>query len=228
MPKEQWTQNLLLQQIMSQWLWKNMVSRAPLYSSKAYKQTLKHKRQCWNYKFDWIKKWRQCLPTVFQYGGEEINFDFSLVLPVLKTEMEHERAERAQTFFPPHLKILDHFCHSSEAWKLCASHGLFCRSFPSSLQLMETEKELRSYWGHCVSSGDWNHGEQGAGTIMGPATSVKTALESCIAHWGKRWNDCLGEETSCLCLPEISSFLTLLPLRPSRKRGATAVAKRIS
>lgn len=45
--------------------------------------------------------------------------------------------------------------------------AFFPHSFPSSLQLMETEKEIRSYWGHCVSCGDWNHGEQGAGNNYG-------------------------------------------------------------
>lgn len=97
-------------------------------------------------------------------GRKNPYFDLSLVLPVLKPEMEHEYSRDSTDFFPPHLKILDHFCHSPEAWKLCASHSFFPPSFPSSLQLKEIQKELRSYWAHCVSCGDWNHGEQDYGS----------------------------------------------------------------
>lgn len=126
-------------------------------------------------------------------------------------------AEIAQPFFPPHLKILDHFCHSSEAWRLCASHSIFSPSFPSSLLLKEREKELRSYLGYWSESAvgtesmvskvqEWLWKPQPLGGCL--------ALESCLAYWWKRCNNCLGEDTNCpsawnLLLSDSSALGTL-------------------
>lgn len=74
-------------------------------------------------------------------------------------------AEIAQPFFFSHLKIWDHFCHSSEVWRLFASYSFFSALLPFIIATQGAREGAQILLGplEWVRCGDWNHGEQGAG-----------------------------------------------------------------
>lgn len=84
-----------------------MVSGAHPFPSKPRKKILTHYRWYRKQETDYTNNRRCCLQTLVQQQERESNFGFSLVLPVLQTEMEHAHSRDSTDLLSfPHVKIL--------------------------------------------------------------------------------------------------------------------------